>query len=79
MTADQIFGGNRELLAELRAFAIAHPDTARHMSLIQVMQVQVELRNNPELQKILRQEGKQSTLMQAISLLTARMGMESAK
>lgn len=79
MTADQIFGGNRELLAELRAFAVAHPDTARQMSLIQVMQIQVELRNNPELQKILRQEGKQSTLMQAISLLTARMGMESAK
>ena len=70
---------NRDTLAELRAFAKTHPDTAHKITIIQVIQAAEELKDNPDLQKIIRQEGKQTTLMQAISLLVTRMGMEKAK
>ncbi len=79
MSAEKIFGGNRDVLAELRAYVKANPDEARKMSLIQVIKTVQELKDDPTLQKILRQEGKDTTLLQAISLLTIRQGMEEAK
>jgi hypothetical protein len=78
MNADSI-GGNRDTLAELRTFAKAHSDVAHKITIIQVIQAAKELEDNPQLQKLIRQEGKQVTLMQAISLLVTRMGMEKAK
>lgn len=79
MSTAHTFSGNQDTLAELRAFVKANPDKARTITLIQVIQAAEELRNNPDLQKIIRQEGKQTTLMQAMSLLVTRMGMEKAK